>query len=200
MADVTVMLQAVEAGEPGAADRLWRTVYEELKRMAREKMAGESREITLQATALVHEAWLRLAGSDGPSPHWDGRAHFFAAAGEAMRRILVDQARRRLAAKRGGGQGLLPLEEALDIAADEDTKVLEVHEALECLGLDDPHQASIIKLIFFVGLSQKEVAALLGVSEKTIQRQWLLARTSLYQRIKSRESGPPAPPGNHRPP
>ncbi|MFN0126500.1 MAG: ECF-type sigma factor [Verrucomicrobiales bacterium] len=105
MAEVTLILQQVAAGETGAEERLWTVVYQELRRMAAEKMAGESRRVTLQATALVHEAWLRLAQHDGGSAGWNGRAHFFAAAGEAMRRILVEQARRRLARKRGGGAG-----------------------------------------------------------------------------------------------
>ena len=152
--------------------------------MAGEKMAGESREITLQATAVVHEAWLRLAAPDGSPSVWQGRAHFFAAAGEAMRRILVDQARRRLTAKRGGGQAHAPFEQAVAIAAKEDTKILLVHEALDALASRDPQQARIVKLLFFVGLTQKEVATLLEVSEKTIQRQWILAKAFLFQEIK----------------
>ncbi len=178
------MLEAAKAGEPGAEERLWETVYHEVRRMAAEKMAGESREITLSATALVHEAWLRLSGPTGTDPSWDGRAHFFAAAAEAMRRILVEQARRRLSQKRGGGHEHVPLENIPAIAAPEDAKILHVHDVLDSLAAENPHQAQIVKLRFFVGLSQKETAGVLGISEKTVQRQWILARTWLYEAIK----------------
>jgi RNA polymerase sigma factor (TIGR02999 family) len=184
MGDVTLMLDAAKAGEAGAEERLWRTVYDEVRRMAAEKMAGESREITLSATALVHEAWLRLSGPAGTDPSWDGRAHFFAAAAEAMRRILVDQARRRLSQKRGGGHEHVPLENIPAIAAPEDVKVLQVHDVLDDLAVENPQQAQIVKLRFFAGLSQKETGGLLGISEKTVQRQWILARTWLYEAIK----------------
>jgi RNA polymerase sigma factor (TIGR02999 family) len=193
MDDVTILLKAVEAGEPGAEDRLWALVYGELRRMANQHMAGESRQITLQPTAVVHEAWLRLAPKNGGAVAWQGRAHFFAAAGEAMRRILVDQARRRLAAKRGGGQAESPLVDAVDVAVAEDTRILEVHAALETLAARDPQLAQVVKLLFFVGLSQREAADLLEVSEKTIQRQWTLAKAFLFQEIKSRNR---AGPGN----
>jgi RNA polymerase sigma factor (TIGR02999 family) len=185
MSEVTLMLEAVRDGESGAEDRLWQTVYHELRRMAGEKMAGESRQITLQATALVHEVWLRLSGSNGTAPGWDGRSHFFAAAGEAMRRILVDQARRRLTEKRGGRRQQVPLEEAVSIGAVEDTKVLLVHDVLDELAEKDIQQAQIVKLCFFIGLSQKEAGVLLGVSEKTVQRQWILAKAWLFQAIKA---------------
>lgn len=184
MGDVTLMLEAAKAGEPGAEVRLWESVYDEVRRMASEKMAAESREITLSATALVHEAWLRLSGPAGTDPAWDGRAHFFAAAAEAMRRILVDQARRRLSQKRGGGHEHVPLESVPAFAAPEDAKVLRVHEVLDSLAVESPQQAHIVKLRFFVGLSQKETGEFLGISEKTVQRQWILARTWLYETIK----------------
>lgn len=185
MSEVTLMLEAVRDGESGAEDRLWRAVYHELRRMAGEKMAGESRQITLQATALVHEAWLRLSGSNGTAASWDGRSHFFAAAGEAMRRILVDQARRRLTEKRGGGRQQVPLDEVVEIAAVEDERLLLVHDVLDALAEKDFQQAQIVKLCFFIGLSQKEASILLGVSEKTVQRQWTLAKSWLFQEIKS---------------
>ena len=184
MGDVTLMLEAAKAGEPGANERLWQTTYDELRRMASEKMAGESREITLCATALVHEAWLRLAVPGGADPAWDGRAHFFAAAAEAMRRILVDQARRRLSQKRGGGHEHVPLQNVPAFAAPDDAKVLQVHDVLDALAEENPQQAQIVKLRFMVGLSQKEIGALLGISEKTVQRQWILASTWLYLAIK----------------
>lgn len=184
MSDVTVMLEAAKAGEAGADERLWQTVYEELRRMAAEKMAGEAREITLSATVLVHEAWLRLAGPGGGDPGWDGRAHFFAAAAEAMRRILVDQARRRLSQKRGGSHEHVPLENLPAFAAPDDVKVLQVHDVLDALAEENLQHAQIVKLRFMVGLSQKEIGGLLGISEKTVQRQWILARTWLYEAIK----------------
>ena len=184
MGDVTLLLEAAKTGEPGAEDRLWESVYDEVRRMASEKMAGESREITLSATALVHEAWLRLSGPAGSDPSWDGRAHFFAAAAEAMRRILVDQARRRLSQKRGGGHEHVPLENVPAFAAPEDAKLLQVHDVLDDLAGESPQQAQIVKLRFMVGLSQKEIGELLGISEKTVQRQWILARTWLYETIE----------------
>lgn len=184
MGDVTLMLEAAKAGDPGADERLWQTVYDELRRMAAEKMAGEAREITLSATALVHEAWLRLSGPDGGEQSWDGRSHFFSAAAEAMRRILVDQARRRLSQKRGGGHEHVSLENVAAFAAPDDAKLLQVHDVLDALGEENLHQAQLVKLRFFVGLSQKETGEVLGISEKTVQRQWILARTWLYEAIK----------------
>ncbi len=197
MGDVTIMLEAARAGEAGADDRLWQAVYQELRSMAAEKMSGEAREITLCATALVHEAWLRLAGPEGDGQSWDGRSHFFSAAAEAMRRILVDQARRRTSQKRGGGCEHEPLENHPCIAASEDAKLLEVHELLDALAAESHQQADIAKLRFFVGLSAKEISGVLGISEKTVQRHWILARTWLYEAIKStphqegRDSVPP---------
>ena len=192
MGDVTIMLDAARAGEAGANDRLWQAVYQELRGMAAEKMSGEAREITLSATALVHEAWLRLAGPEGERQSWDGRAHFFSAAAEAMRRILVDQARRRSSQKRGGGCEHEPLENNTCIAAPEDAKLLQVHELLDALAAENPQQANIAKLRFFVGLSAKEIGNVLGISEKTVQRHWILARTWLYEAIKG------TPPGEGR--
>jgi RNA polymerase sigma factor (TIGR02999 family) len=185
MRDVTLMLQAMRGGDAGAEQRLWHSVYEELRRMASEKMAGEFREITLSATALVHEAWLRLsAPGEVGAAAWDGRAHFFSAAAEAMRRILVDQARRRLSQKRGGGHEHVSLENAPDIAAPDDRKLLQVHEMLDALAAENPQQAEIVKLRFFVGLSQKDIGGVIGISEKTVQRQWILARAWLFEAIK----------------
>jgi RNA polymerase sigma factor (TIGR02999 family) len=189
MGDVTLILRAAQAGKAGAADQLWQAVYQELRSMASEKMAGEARAITLSATALVHEAWLRLSGPGGTGLAWDGRAHFFAAAAEAMRRILVDQARRRLSQKRGGGREHVPLENAPPFAAPEDTKVVHVHDVLDALEAENPQQAQIVKLRFFVGLSQKEIGELLDISEKTVQRQWVLARTWLYENINGPARG-----------
>ena len=189
MGDVTRLLESANAGDPGAGERLWSAVYEELRRMASEKMAGESREITLSATALVHEAWLRLSGPSAGEQEWDGRAHFFAAAAEAMRRILVDQARRRLSQKRGGGKEHVVLESVPAFAAPEDAKLLQVHDVLDDLAQENPQHAEIVKLRFIVGLSQKEIGELLGISEKTVQRQWILARAWIYSAIKGATPG-----------
>ena len=140
-------------------------------------MARENREVTLSGTVLLHEAWLRLAGADGAARLWDSRSHFFTAAAEAMRRILVDQARTRLRQKRGGGQAPVPIESATQLAAPEaDDKLLMVHAVLDELAREDPRQAHIVKLRFFAGFTQDEIAAALGISEITVRRQWKLAK------------------------
>ena len=145
MSEITILLHEAKAGRPGAEEQLWKMVYEELRQMAGEMMSRESREVTLTGTALLHEAWLRLAGTDGSGQVWDGRGHFFTAAAEAMRRILVDQARARLRQKRGGGQMPLELEHATQIAAPEpDDKLLLVHEVLDALARADPQKALIV--------------------------------------------------------
>ncbi|MGA2657948.1 MAG: ECF-type sigma factor [Verrucomicrobiota bacterium] len=164
---VTRIRDAVGAGEAQAAEKLLPLVYEELRRLAAAKMAGEAPGQTLQPTALVHEAWLRLLG-DGPR-QCDGRGHFFAAAAEAMRRILVENARRKRRLRHGGNQQRVGLEEAEVPAEPEDDKVLEVDEALDQLAREDPLQAQVVKLRFFAGLTNEEVAAVLGVSAKTVE-------------------------------
>jgi len=185
MSDVTRLLGAIEQGDPQAADELLPLVYDELRKLAAHKMAHEAPGQTLQATALVHEAWLRLAG-DGPQP-WQGRGHFFAAAAEAMRRILVENARRKRRLRHGGGQQRVSLE-AVEVAADvEDDKLLQVHEALDDLAVEDPVQAQIVKLRFFACLKSSEVASALGVSEKTVLRYWTHAKAWLYERMRSRQ-------------
>jgi len=183
LSDVTRILESIEQGDPKAADKLLPLVYEELRRLAAHKMAHEAPGQTLQPTALVHEAWLRLVG-DG-DPGWQNRAHFFAAAAEAMRRILIDRARRKLALRRGGGQARVEMDEtALEAPAD-DEKVLQVHDALEVLAAEDPQKAEIVKLRFFGGLSHEEIAALLSVNEKTVRRHWEVAKVRLFQIIKA---------------
>jgi RNA polymerase sigma factor (TIGR02999 family) len=185
LSDVTRILDAIKQGDPTAAQELLPLVYEELRRLARARMAQQPPGQTLQATALVHEAWLRLAGSD--RQQWAGRAHFFAAAAEAMRHILVDRARRKKRAKHGGGQPPADANE-LEIAANaDDEKLLLVHEALEKLALEEPLRAEVVKLHFFVGLTHAESAEILGLSEKTVRRHWNFARVWLYQAI--RENG-----------
>jgi RNA polymerase sigma factor (TIGR02999 family) len=186
LSDVTRILDAIKQGDPTAAQELLPLVYEELRRLARARMAQQPPGQTLQATALVHEAWLRLAGSD--RQQWEGRAHFFAAAAEAMRHILVDRARRKKRAKHGGGQPPGDVNE-LEIAANaDDEKVLLVHEALEKFALEDPLRAEVVKLHFFVGLTHAESAEILGLSEKTVRRHWNFARVWLYQAIKESTS------------
>jgi len=182
MSDVTRILDRVEQGDPSAADELLPLVYEELRKLAAAKMAREAPGQTLQATALVHEAWLRLGGEDQPA--WENRAHFLTAAAESMRRILVESARRKLRLKRGGGGARVELHESAIEAPAEDEKILQVHEALEVLSAEDPEKARIVKLRFFVGLSHEEIAALLNVNEKTVRRHWEVAKVRLFQHIK----------------
>ena len=181
MSDVTHILDRAQQGDAKAAAELLPLVYEELRRLAAHKMAQEAAGQTLQATALVHEAWLRLIG-DG-QPRWQGRGHFFAAAAEAMRRILVENARRKRRLRHGGGQQRVGLEEADLVARPEEDKVLQVNEALDDLAREDPIQAQVVKLRFFAGLKNEEVAEALGVSTKTVQRYWTHAKSWLYQRI-----------------
>src|SRR5437867_11102754 len=146
-------------------------------------MANEPAGQTLQPTALVHEAYLRLIGNDGAQ--FDGRAHFFAAAAEAMRRILIDNARRKRALRHGGGQARVDIQDVEIAAAARDDELLAVHEALDKLAAEDNGLAELVKLRFFVGLTNKESAEVLGVSEPTVERRWAFARAWLYQEIKS---------------
>jgi RNA polymerase sigma factor (TIGR02999 family) len=187
MSDVTRILDALQQGDPKAAQELLPLVYEELRRLAHARMAQQPPGQTLQATALVHEAWLRLAGSE--TKRWQGRAHFFAAAAEAMRHILVDRARRKRRAKHGGGQQAVDVNE-LEIAANAgDEKLLQVHEALEKLAVEDPIRAEVVKLHFFVGLTHAETAEVLSLSEKTVRRHWNCARVWLYRAIRENSAG-----------
>ena len=183
MSDVTRNLDRVQQGDPKAAEELLPLVYDELRKLAAHKMGNEAPGQTLQPTALVHEAWLRLGGDDQPA--WQNRAHFLAAAAEAMRRILVESVRRKLRLKRGGGGERVELNESAIQAPAEDEKILQVHEALEVLSVEDPETAQIVKLRFFVGLSHEEIAALLGVNEKTVRRHWEVAKVRLFQSIRT---------------
>ena len=185
MSEFTQLLQSVERGDANASAELLPLVYDELRRVAAAKMAREVPGQTLQATALVHEAWLRLGGN--AQPNWQNRGHFFAAAAEAMRRILVENARRKLRLKRGGGQERTELHESALEAPVEDEKILQVNEALEALAAQDPLKANIVKLRFFAGLDHEEIAALLGVNEKTVRRHWEVAKVRLFQSIKAQE-------------
>jgi RNA polymerase sigma factor (TIGR02999 family) len=178
---VTQILEAVEKGDPHAADQLLPLVYDELRKLAAHKMAHETPGHTLQATALVHEAWLRLVGDENPK--FDGRAHFFAAAAEAMRRILIDRARQKRAVRHGGGQQRVDIQEE-DPAAAADDQLLAVHEALDKLAAQDPVRANLVKLRYFVGMTIPEAAEALGISEPTAKRYWTYSRAWLYQEIE----------------
>ena len=183
MSDVTRILESIEHGDPKAADELLPLVYGELRKLAASKMANEAPNQTLQPTALVHEAWLRLVGETNPK--FDGRAHFFAAAAEAMRRILIDNARRKKAIRHGGDQQRLGIHELEIAAAGKDEEMLAVNEALEKLAAHDPAKADLVKLRYFAGMNNAEVAALMGVSEPTVKRQWTYAKTWLLAAIES---------------
>lgn len=182
MNDVTRILSALEAGDPQAAEQLLPLVYDELRRLAAEKMAQEKPGQTLQPTALVHEAYLRLVDTD-KAQHWHGRGHFFAAAAEAMRRILVEQARRKGRLKRGGDWHRDPLDEEAIAAPAPDPPLLEMDAALTELEAKNPRQAQVVKLRYFAGLTVEETAALLGVSTSTIDRDWTYARAWLFREM-----------------
>jgi len=184
VSDVTRLLDAVGRGKPQAAEELLPLVYEELRRLAAAKMANEKPGQTLQPTALVHEAWIRLVGQN--QQHYQGRRQFLAAASEAMRRILVDRARRRKTVRHGGAQERVVLE-ADEIASSNDDLILRVHEALDSLSEQDSERAEVVKLRFFVGLSNQEVANLFGVNERTVRRHWNLAKAWLYEAMNRME-------------
>jgi RNA polymerase sigma factor (TIGR02999 family) len=179
---VTQLLEAAGAGDAHAAEELLPLVYEELRRLAAAKMAEQPPGQTLQATALVHEAWLRLTGN--PEASWNGRKHFFRAAAEAMRQILIDRARAKGRLKRGGDFTRIKLDE-LDVALEaEPEALLLVDEALELLSREDSDKADLVKLRFYAGLSVEETALALGISEKTVQRHWIHARAWLFREIQ----------------
>lgn len=185
MSDITLMLDAVARGEKQAAADLLPLVYEELRKLAASRMAREAEGQTLQATALVHEAWLRLSG--GEDRTWQNRAHFFAAAADAMRLILVEKARAKSRQKRGGGnQSRVNLEDLDLSAAAPDEQVLLVNEALELLDQEDPEEARVVVLKFFGGLTNQEVAGVLGTSKRTVDRQWAAAKVWLYRLIREK--------------
>ncbi len=179
MADVTQILAAIEQGDPHAAEELLPLVYDELRQLAADKLAHEQPGQTLQPTALVHEAYLRLVGGE-QAQDWDGRRHFFAAAAEAMRRILIDRARHKLTGKAGGGRRRLDLDD-IEPAVEEENggRLLALDEALQQLEAEDPRKAELIKLRFFAGLTAEQAAAALGVSTSTAEKDWAYARSWL---------------------
>ena len=182
MGEATLLLAAVEKGDPKAADKLLELVYEELRALAARKMAQELPGQTLQPTALVHEAWLRLVGSE--NPNFENRAHFFSAAAEAMRRILIERARRRMSLRRGGAYQRVDIDKC-DLASPEaDAELLAVHEALDQLAREYPVQAEVVKLRYFGGRNNEEIAQILNVSVSTVKNYWAFARAWLSQQIK----------------
>lgn len=183
--ETTKLLPVTNAGDPTSADALLPLVYAELRRLAAHKMAGERAGHTLQATALVHEAYLRLVQES--NHEWRNRSQFMAVAAETMRRILVDRARRRLSLKRGGKLEQTEVDWIELPGTPDDTVVLRVHEALEALAATDPVKAEVVKLKFFVGLSSLETATILGLNEKTVRRHWNFARAWLFQRMSAPE-------------
>lgn len=183
MSDVTVILNRVQQGDLRAAEELLPLVYEELRRLAAHKMANEMAGHTLQPTALVHEAWLRLNGGNHTGT-WNGRAHFFGAAAEAMRRILIESARRKQAARHGGGQARLDINEIEIAAAARDDELLAVSDALEKLAARDKQKAELVKLRYFVGLTTEEAAEVLGISVPTADRWWSFSRAWLFEEIE----------------
>ena len=186
VSDITLILNAVEQGDLKAAEELLPLVYEELRKLAAYRMAQEQPGQTLQPTALVHEAWLRLAG-DG-NVQFEGRRHFFAAAAEAMRRILIDRARQKRSLKRGAGAERVRLDDLQLAAAADDETVLQVDEALTKLTKEDPDSAQFIKLRFFAGMTNAEAAQALGISERTARRHWSFARVWLFREIRKQSS------------
>ena len=178
---VTHVLQAIGRSEEGASEKLLPLVYAELRRLAGARMAHEMADQTLQPTALVHEAWLRLV-SDGDRT-WQNRAHFFGAAAEAMRRILIERARHKSRLKHGGGQARLNIEDLELAQTTPDDKVLLVDEALMRLKVEDPELERIVVLKFFGGLSNEEIAETVGLSKRTLDRQWAYARAWLFRNI-----------------
>jgi RNA polymerase sigma factor (TIGR02999 family) len=182
MNEITQVLERIQNGEPSAAEVLLPLVYEELRKLAAQRMAQENPGHTLQATALVHEAYLRLVDTD-QRQHWDGRGHFFAAAAEAMRRILVERARQKRAVKHGGGRRRLDADAVAIIAPDVDEDLVAIDEALNQLAALDPVKADLVKLRYFAGLTIEECAKSMGISCATAKRYWTYSRVWLYQTI-----------------
>ena len=186
VSDVTRILEAAQRGDPTAADQLLPLVYDELRRLAAHKMANEAAGQTLQPTALVHEAWLRLVGDE--NPEFDGRGHFFAAAAEAMRRILIDRARRKRAARHGGGQQRVDIQELELASPDNDDQLLALSEALDKLAIEHKAEAELVKLRYFVGMTNDDAAQALGISPRTAKYYWTHARAWLFQQMERPEA------------
>jgi len=190
MHEVTRILSAIDQGDPQAAEQLLPLVYDELRRLAAEKLCQERPGQTLQATALVHEAYLRLVDVE-KSQHWDSRGHFFSAAAEAMRRILVENARRKRSSNQGGHLKRVDLDEAWSLDEKSPAELLAVNEALDSLAREDPIKAELVKLRCFAGLSHQEAAESLGISRATADRYWAYAKVHLYCEIYEPDETPP---------
>jgi RNA polymerase sigma factor (TIGR02999 family) len=188
MSEATQILDAIGQGDPKAADQLLPLVYNELRKLAAARLAHEAPGQTLQPTALVHEAWLKLAGSD--RQQWHNRQHFFGAAAEAMRRILIDHARIKAAKKRGGGQAREEYHDSKFELAAPAPEILAVHEALDALAAQEPVAAQVVKLRYFVGMTVPEIAAVLELAPRTVDRHWAFARAWLKQAIRAGLNAP----------
>ena len=184
MSDITRILHSVDSGDSKASAELLPLVYEELRKLAIAKMAHESPNQTLQPTALVHEAWLRLIGNEDVK--WQGRAHFFGAAAEAMRRILIDKARRKQAIRHGGGQERLDVDEIEIAAPAKEQELIAMDEALEHFAVVDKQKAELVKLRYFIGLTIEESARILDISPPTAKRWWAYSRAWLYNEIQDK--------------
>ena len=182
MSEVTLLLEAASRGEGSAPEELLPLVYDELRSLAAARMAREVAVQTLQPTALVHEAWLRLVGS--PERTWSNRVHFFRVAAQVMRRILVDKAREKSSLRRGGNRERVDIEQLDLVAVDSDDRILRIDEALNRLEIEDPESARIVTLKFFGGLTNKEVASDLNVTERTVERQWAYAKAALIRLVQ----------------
>jgi RNA polymerase sigma factor (TIGR02999 family) len=183
MSDVTRILSAIEQGDRSAAEQLLPLLYDELRRLAAQKLAQEKPGQTLQATALVHEAYLRLVNVR-EAQHWNGRGQFFAAAAEAMRRILVENARRKKSAKRGGGRAQVDLDEGLVVTENPPQDVLEIDELLDQLASVDSKAAELVKLRFFAGMTGEQAAEVLGISPRSADLLWSYARAWLFEKMQ----------------
>lgn len=184
MSDITLVLEAVGKGGEDASEQLLCLAYDELRKLAAARMARESAGHTLQPTALVHEAWLRMVGDADRS--WKNRAYFFAAAAEAMRRILIEHARRKASLKSGGGQERLNVDDLELSAVAPDEKVLLINEALELLEQSQPDRARVVVLKYFGGMTNEEIAGLMGISPRSVIRHWLCAKAWLFRKIRER--------------
>lgn len=183
MNDITILLEGIERGEEKAPEELFPLVYEELRKLAAARMAQESAGHTLQPTALVHEAWIRLVSDEHRT--WKSRAYFFGAAAEAMRRILIESARRKARLKHGGGLERLNVEEMELADTTPDEKVLLIDDALQQLEAEHPERGRVVVLKFFSGLTNKEVAQLLGIGERTVDRHWVCAKAWLFRKVRA---------------
>ena len=190
MGDVTRILSAVEQGVPSAPEQLLPLVYDELRKLAARKMRDEKLGHTLEATALVHEAYIRLVDAENP-PHWNGRGHFFAAAAEAMRRILVERARQKNRVKHGGDRCRVDLDQVCPVESTPSDDLLALDEALARLTLREPSKALLVKLRYFAGLSLEDAAQVLDISRATAKRYWTYARAWLYAELNPEEDDAP---------